>query len=133
MITIDLNGKEVNWKPHARKRQQTSQLHANVREFLHSAYPTVAFIEEVGIPVRRGQTLYLDFFSPLLNLAVEAHGEQHYKFVQHFHGSRMNWARHRRRDAEKKEWCENNNITIIELPFDETNEQWLNRINSLNE
>jgi hypothetical protein len=34
----------------------------------------------------------------------------------------LGFVKHQKRDREKKEWCELNNIEYIELPFDKEND-----------
>jgi hypothetical protein len=85
-------------------------------------------LQELSIPLRRNETLYLDFYIPLLKKAIEVHGEQHYKFVAYYHNNAMGFIKHKKRDNEKREWCEINNIEYIELPFNESLEEWKQRI-----
>ena len=65
---------------------------------------------------------------PLNRTCVEVHGEQHYKFVGHYHNNALGFMKHKKRDKEKLEWCELNGIKYIELPFNESDSEWLNRI-----
>jgi hypothetical protein len=52
---------------------------------LHEKFPTLQILEEVSIPLRSKETLYLDFYIPLIKKCIEVHGEQHYKFVPFYH------------------------------------------------
>lgn len=108
--------------------QKKSDLHLQARTLLKTCFPTLQILEEVPIPIRRGEVLYLDFYLPLNKKCIEVHGEQHYKFVQFFHVDRMGFAKHKKRDKEKKEWCELNNLKYIELPYDLSVEEWKDRI-----
>lgn len=108
--------------------QRKSDLHLQARSILKECFPTLQILEEVPIPIRRGEILYLDFYLPLNKKCIEVHGEQHYKFVPFFHIDRMGFAKHKKRDHEKKEWCELNNLTYIELPYNLSIEEWKNRI-----
>jgi hypothetical protein len=128
MIVIDLEGNATNWlltgnTTHARMLNK-SQLHLRTRNLLQEIYPTLQVLEEVPIHVRKKEILYLDFYIPLIKTCVEVHGEQHYKFIGHYHGNRFNFIKAKQRDASKKEWCQLNNIEHIELRFDQTNEEW---------
>jgi predicted adenine nucleotide alpha hydrolase (AANH) superfamily ATPase len=91
-------------------------------------YPTLTILQEVPIPLRKNQVLFLDFYIPLLKKAIEVHGEQHYKFVAHYHSNAMGFMKHKKRDHDKQEWCESNGIEYIELPYNEDVEQWTARI-----
>lgn len=108
--------------------QNKSALHLLARSLIHDLFPTMQILEEVPIPLRRSETLYLDFYIPLLKRTIEVHGEQHYKFVPFYHNNLLGFLRHKKRDQEKKEWCELNGISYIELPFNENQEEWLSRI-----
>ncbi len=85
-------------------------------------------IEEVAIDVKRGQTLFLDFYIPQMKTAVEVHGEQHFKYNSHFYSSKDAFIKSKQRDRMKQEWCEKNGITLLELNYDETKEEWLKKL-----
>lgn len=127
-----LDGFLQNWQltghyAHA-KLSNKSSLHIAARELLKTCFPTFQILEEVPIPLRKSEILYLDFYLPLKKICFEVHGEQHYKFVQFYHSNKLNYLKSQKRDREKQEWCEINNINYIVFPYDETTEQWLERI-----
>jgi hypothetical protein len=131
---VDLNGVSQKWKESGRipKNNETaarSKYHLQARALIKEIFPTCQVIEEVAAPIRKGETLYLDFYLPLHDLCIEVHGEQHYKFVPHYHGNVMGFAKSKKRDREKVEWCENNGIQVIELPYSENVDEWRTRIN----
>ena len=131
MIVKDLDGHEHNWSLLGKMknlRSNISNLHKSVLSLLLETYPTIPILQEISIPLRRNETLYLDFYIPLLKKAIEAHGEQHYKFVAHYHSNAMGFIKHKKRDADKQEWCNINSIEYIELPFNESKEEWKQRI-----
>jgi len=128
----DLDGNLHNWQltgymAHG-KITNKSSLHLRARTLLVSIFPTLQILEEVPIPLRKSETLYLDFYLPLNRMCVEVHGEQHYKFVSHYHNSQLGFVKHKKRDKDKIEWCDINNIKYIELPFNEDDKQWEQRI-----
>jgi hypothetical protein len=102
-------------------------LHLQARELIKECFPTLQILEEVPISPRRAETLYLDFYLPLIKRCIEVHGEQHYKFSRFFHNTPLGFIKHKKRDQDKKEWCELNGIEYTELPFDQI-EQWQSRI-----
>ncbi len=104
-----------------------SSYHLLARELMSDLYPTMQILEEVPIEIRKSQTLYLDFYIPLIKTAIEVHGEQHYKFISYYHKTPLNFMRHKKRDKDKKIWCEINGIKNIEFPFNESCEQWKKR------
>lgn len=128
MIVRDLDDNTINWSlvGHIAKGRikEKSSFHLTARQILTELFPTVQILEEVPIPLRRSETLYLDFYLPLFKKAIEVHGEQHYKFVPFYHSNKMNFLKSQKRDNEKKEWCEKNGISHIVLPHYQTADQW---------
>lgn len=133
MLIKDLDGNNHNWLLTGNmakgKVSNKSSLHLKARELLSGTYPTMQVLEEVPIQVRKNETLYLDFYIPLKKICVEVHGEQHYKFVAFYHHNMLNFLKAKKRDSDKAEWCEINGITYIALPYDESSDEWQNRIN----
>jgi len=103
-----------------------SELHLRARALIKSLWPTEPLLEEIFLPGSVG--LFADFFLPKRELVIESQGEQHYKFTPHFHGDRAGFARAQRRDKNKQEWCKINRFELIELPYNESDEQWLQRL-----
>lgn len=132
MNVKDLDGNSSNWNLVGNivnnKVENKSSLHVRAKSLLTSLFPTLQLLEEVPINVRRSETLYLDFYLPLKKYCIETHGEQHYKFVSFYHSTIFGFLKAKKRDTEKKEWCELNGIKYIELPFDETDDEWKDRI-----
>jgi hypothetical protein len=132
MNIVDLDGHNVQW--HLKgyiakgKLQNKSALHLSARELINQMFPTLQILEEVNVPLRKNETLYLDFYLPLNKLAIEVHGQQHYEFVPFYHSNRMNFFKAQKRDQEKKEWCHINDIKYIEFPYNENIEQWKERL-----
>jgi predicted adenine nucleotide alpha hydrolase (AANH) superfamily ATPase len=87
-------------------------------------------LEEVTVHIRKNQIAYLDFFVPLVKLCIEVHGEQHYKFTPFYHTNILAFAKAKKRDQEKKEWCEINNIKYVELPYNKT-EEWAEYVKNI--
>jgi hypothetical protein len=130
----DLDGIAHNWiltGSMARgKITNRSSYHLLARENIVKKFPTLQILEEVPIPIRKSETLYLDFYLPLKKLCIEVHGEQHYKFVSFFHNNMLAFLKAQKRDKEKEEWCEINNIKHIVLPHYETTDQWIERLSN---
>ena len=129
MFVKDLDGNSHNWlltgNMSKGKVDNRSSLHLRARKIITSAYPTLQILEEVPIQIRKSETLYLDFYIPLKKMCFEVHGEQHYKFIPFYHNTILNFLKAQKRDREKHEWCDINNIEYIELPFDKQ-EEWEN-------
>lgn len=134
MIVRDLNGRIHKWNLNgfmANANTVKSELHLSTRSLLHKIYPTVVVLEEVTIPIRNNQQAFLDFYIPLYKLAVEVHGLQHYEFSKFYHGNQQGWLMQQKRDREKRLWCENNNIRLVELPCNDI-DNWENLIRGSN-
>ena len=107
--------------------ENKSSYHLKARSLLKQLYPTMQILEEVPISTHKSETLYLDFYIPLIKKCIEIHGEQHYKFVSHYHTNKLAFLRAQKRDKEKKEWCETNGIKHIELSYQQQ-DNWENII-----
>jgi len=132
MLIKDLDGNSHNWlltgNMSKGKVTNKSSYHLNARNLITQAYPTLQILEEIPIQLRKNEVLYLDFYLPLKKICFEVHGEQHYKFIPFYHSNMLNFLKAQKRDREKQEWCEINNIKYIELPYHENIDQWKNRI-----
>jgi len=120
--TLDLTEKFV----YQDDRRPRSDLHVRCRALLQSVFPSWRVYEEVNIP---GEQLFIDFFIPRRKIAIEVQGEQHFKFVPHFHANRMEFMHSQARDRRKARWCSENGIALVCLPFNETDDEWRARIN----
>jgi|SRR5690606_6220845 len=96
----------------------SSSYHIKARELLQKLYPTCKIEEEYPIKVGN-KTYFIDLYINLLKLAVEVQGEQHFKFCPHFHKTKADFYMQKKRDREKREFLENQGITLVELRFDE--------------
>lgn len=129
MIVIDLLGNKSKWKMdgnvilHIDTRNRSS-IHIQARNLLKDIFPTTLILEEVPIYLRPGHIAYLDFYINQFKLAIEVHGIQHYKYNSFFHSSAADFMSQKKRDIDKKQWCENNLIKYIEFPYNEDIEQW---------
>lgn len=132
MLVKDLDGHIHRWmlKGNIAKGKLTnkSSLHLQARKLLVETYPTLQILEEVTIPLKKNESLYLDFYLPLKKICFETHGEQHYKFIPFYHGNVLNFIKSQKRDRDKEQWCLNNNIGYIVLNYDESTEDWAEKI-----
>jgi hypothetical protein len=118
--TLDLRVKEIS-------RENKSKYHLLARQVISEVFPLIRTVEEVHIP-GCGNSVYIDFFLPIMKIAVEVQGEQHYKFISHFHRNKLSFAKARTRDKQKKEWCELNDIVLIEFVFNEPYDIWKEKL-----
>ena len=95
-------------------------------------FPHDIILEEVSLAGSRtqegGGILRADMFVPNRNLIVEVHGEQHHKFNKFFFKNKLRFYRAQARDREKKEWCNINDIRIVELNYNEDLDEWRKKI-----
>ena len=70
-------------------------------------------------------TLPFDFYLPDYNVVIEYQGEQHYKPIDYF-GGEKNFKMQQKRDNIKREYCKNNNIRLLEIPYYDSVEEKLN-------
>lgn len=127
-----LDGKVIKWNPKGDSpvtdSKKRSNLHSSAFNILTEKFTTAAILQEVSVPIRYGEKLYLDFYIPLHRIAVEVQGEQHYKFVPHFHGTVYGFLQSKKRDAEKKEWCLINNIRLVIFNYNEELNDWRSKL-----
>ena len=126
-----LNGRSYAWTlrghmPAATGGPKKSSLHMTARTLLRTLYPFDNVYEEVSLPGSDGLTA--DFVIPTKKMLVEVHGEQHYKYNAFFHATALDFIESKKRDARKREWADLNGLTFVELPYNESVDQWLNRI-----
>jgi len=129
-----LDGKEYTWIPSNNivQTEKRSKLHENAKILLTERFCNDRILEELVLPgtktTFRKSTLKADFFIPNRNLIVEVHGEQHVKFNSFFFEDKLDFYKAKARDRDKKRWCELNNFTIVELFYNESIDEWRQKI-----
>jgi hypothetical protein len=113
-----LDGRTYQWTPRSTKRKQ-SLLAGKVKEVIQKLYPLEILYQEVTLPGTGHPSLIADFFLPGLGMLVEVQGRQHQEYVPYFQSHRLNFIKGQDRDRRKKEWCELNEIDLIELYTDD--------------
>lgn len=130
MKVLGLDGKEYKWALTGYMNQQNplnkSKLHNETRELLVELFPTHQILEEVPLPSTK---LKLDFFLPQLRIAIECQGEQHSTHTPFFHGEKLGFLHAKKNDRMKREWCELNNIKLVEIVYNESREQRKEKLN----
>jgi hypothetical protein len=125
---LDL-GKYIVREDDSKKR---SKYHIAARNLLREIFSGYSVLEEVKLPGSRfpskKSVLFLDFLIPSAMLGVEVHGQQHYEYIPFFHKSKAEFAMSKRRDKIKLEWCEINNINLIELKYSDNIDLWRQQI-----
>ena len=72
-----------------------------------------------------------DFYLPDFNICIEYDGKQHFNFIGTWHQTEEEFQKAIQRDKEKTEYCKQNNIKLIRIPYydyDKLNEEYLNKI-----
>ncbi len=131
MKIIGLDDKEytINLSRYARCRPtRCSSLHLQARKLLKHLTGRINIFEEVPLLGTSHPPVIVDFLIPDLNLLIEVQGEQHYEQNSLFHKSNLDFKKGQARDRLKLNWAEINGFILIELPFDETEIEWSNRI-----
>ena len=73
--------------------------------------------------------LPFDFYLPDLNMCIEYNGAQHYKPVKYW-GGKKTLKEIKKRDNIKKQYCKDNDITLMIIRYNEKIENKLNKINN---
>lgn len=78
------------------------------------------FIEQKSIKANSIKKLRLDFYLEVgeKKFAIEYNGKQHYEPVDFFGGEEAYYSQ-KKRDEKKKEYCEQNNIELIIIPYND--------------
>ena len=99
-------------------KSNASELHRKVYNIVKECYPKETILQEKTIKID-GKTLFIDIYVPRLKVGVECNGRQHYKFTQFFHGDAQKFKQQVENDRLKKEYCEIEGITLVNVRYDE--------------
>lgn len=95
-----------------------SNFETEILEMIKGVFPKYKVIEQHSV-FYMGTQLFFDFYIPALNILIECQGEQHYKYVPHFHGLQNEFKGSQKRDQLKREWAEQEHIVFLEIKFDD--------------
>ena len=62
---------------------------------------------------------FFDFYIKELSILIECHGEQHLRFVKHYHGDMTNYYKQVIRDRAKEAYAHVNNYILVKFFYDE--------------
>lgn len=114
----------IDWSGKSRSKFQSE-----VKQFLKKYWEGDVVFEELKIV---GTRLSIDFYNANTKVAIEVQGQQHFKFVKFFHINRNGYLRQLKRDMKKNEFCELNNIKLIEIyPNDELSKDFFEKLGVL--
>lgn len=95
-----------------------SKNHLEVLKILRTIFPDVK--QEYCININ-GKRLYIDIYIPSKKIGFEINGQQHYKYNKFMHsGDVGNFTKQRLYDNYKKEFCEENKINLIAIPYNDS-------------
>ena len=88
----------------------------------------------IDVSINFSGKAYIDFYLPNYNLFIEYNGEQHYINRPHFGNKYNDFERQSKRDIYVKNYCKENNIRLLEIPYTEQNiqEYLIKFLNNLN-
>jgi very-short-patch-repair endonuclease len=102
----------VNWSGKSR-----SKIQFKVKCLLKKIWDHHVVFEEFPVA---GSKMSLDFYNATIKIAVEVQGQQHTSYTPFFHGkNKANYIAQLRRDHEKRQFCEENNIKLIEIYYND--------------
>lgn len=130
MKVIGLDSREYKWNPKTGGGKR-SKLHQKARGVLDSCFPHDRILEEVSLPgtkTIRNKNLRADFYIPNRTLIVEVHGRQHFEFNKFHFKDKLSFFKAQARDRSKIEWCKLNEIRIVQLNYNEDEDEWRNKI-----
>lgn len=68
----------------------------------------------------KGKKLFFDFYIPELGILLEIQGQQHTRFIKHFHGDKEAFLAQKNRDNLKIEYVQNAPfLSLIKFNYDE--------------
>lgn len=97
----------IDWDAKSRSKFQN-----RVKDFLKPFWKNDVVFEEFRIV---GTKLSLDFYNANKKVAVEVQGDQHVRYVKHFHKNRLKYLDQLKRDQKKLDFCEINDIKLVEV------------------
>lgn len=93
----------------------------------------ITFVKQYHIDELKSEKnhyLYFDFYLPDYNIIIEYQGEQHYQNIHSWYNEE-GFNQLRQRDEQKRIFCKNKNIKLIEIPYTDyrvLNEEYIRRV-----
>ena len=117
MKFIGLNDRELTLKNPKKylidwNKKSRSKFQLETKNFLKPYWQHDIVFEEFRLV---GTRLSFDFYNANKKIIIEVQGAQHTKFVKFFHGNRLKYLQQLKRDDKKYEFCQKNNIKLVEI------------------
>lgn len=111
-------------------KSSASKGHKSAVSIIKSEFPGTVIHEEVAIKIsdKDKSKQFLDLYLPFYSLVIEYHGRQHFEYVKHFHKNKRGFLKAQHRDRQKKLWCDINNLELVELFYNESEDSWREKI-----
>ena len=114
LVTINEWKYKIDWE-----NDGASKIEIKFRNLIFPYWKNSIILYQPRIP---GSLLRLDFLNVNKKLCVEIDGTQHGSFNKHFHNdSRNEYLASMKRDMDKEEWLQTNNIILIRLIEEDLN------------
>jgi len=89
-----------------------------VYKILKELFPLNTIVKEHYVNFN-GERLFFDFFIKDLNVLIEVQGEQHTRFIKHFHGDQQKLIGQKKRDNLKIEYAHGVDVSFTRFNYDE--------------
>lgn len=99
----------------ARADDRGSKLQHIIYQLALKLYPTYEVVYEYPIGNLQQR---IDIFIPLLGIAIEIDGIQHFKFTKFFHKDEAAWHASIRLDERKNDYLAEHGVKLIRIPYD---------------
>ncbi|NVM55630.1 MAG: hypothetical protein HWN66_18160 [Candidatus Helarchaeota archaeon] len=109
-----ITGKEGTWCPECSEGRSERVCRSIFETIFKDKFPKV---RPDWLVNDRGNQMELDGYNQKLALAFEYQGFQHYHFVEFFHETEGDFKQRVADDEKKRELCDQNGITLIEIPY----------------
>ena len=103
---------------HGEERIRNILIENNIKFINQKIFKDFIFSDTLGTP-------RFDFFLPDYNTCIEYDGEQHFKPIFNF-DTEESFQRRQNHDQEKNNYCFNNNIKLIRIPYTQYNDLIIN-------
>jgi hypothetical protein len=106
-----------------------SAMSKKIYRMLKELFPLNVVLKEHYVNYK-GTKLFFDFYIKDLGVLIEVQGEQHSRFIKHFHEDKEGFSGQKKRDNLKLEYAEDKEIAFIQINYDEkiSDELILNKI-----